>query len=207
MSKYPNGGPSLVQAIRQSPPIDTSEPYDPAWVAGRTILITGGASGFGEGFFRKWAAHGANIIIGDINDKRGEAIVEEVRESTGNKNHHYIHCNVTDWQSQVDFFHKAIKLSVHGGIDAVVTNAGVIEKGARFEKPEGLDAEAPPKPNLLCFDVNMTGVLYTAHLALFYLPRNPRSQNPSLSNIPAANTPGKSLLYCSILLELSDSFL
>jgi NAD(P)-dependent dehydrogenase (short-subunit alcohol dehydrogenase family) len=200
MSKDSNSGPSLIQAIRQSPPIDTSEPYDPVWVAGRTILITGGASGFGEGFFRKWAAHGANIIIGDINDKRGEALVHEVRESTGNKNHHYIHCNVADWQSQVDFFHDAIKLSVHGGIDAVVANAGVIEQGARFEEPKGLDADAPPKPNLLCFDINMTGVLYTAHLALFYLPRNPRSQNPSVSNMPAAGTPGESLLSVSILL-------
>ena len=175
-------------------------------MAGRTILITGGASGFGEGFFRKWAAHGANIIIGDINDKRGEAIVEEVRGSTGNKNHHYIHCNVTDWQSQVDFFHKAIKLSVHGGIDAVVANAGVIEMGAKFEEPKGLDADTPPKPNLLCYDVNLTGVLYTAHLALFYLPRNPRSQNPSVSKMPAADTPGKSLLSVSILLYLSDTY-
>jgi len=200
MSKDPNTGPSLVQAIRQSPPIDTSEPYDPAWVGGKTILITGGASGFGEGFFRKWAANGANIIIGDINDKRGEAIVKEVRESTGNKNHHYIHCDVTDWQSQVDFFHKAIKLSVHGGIDGVVANAGVIEKGAKFTEPKGLDADAPPKPNLLCYDINMTGVLYTTHLALFYLPRNPRSQVPNASNMPAAGTPGESLISTAMWL-------
>jgi hypothetical protein len=54
----------LVEEIRQSPPVDTSAPYDAAWVAGKTILITGGASGFGEGFFRKWADHGANVIIG-----------------------------------------------------------------------------------------------------------------------------------------------
>jgi NAD(P)-dependent dehydrogenase (short-subunit alcohol dehydrogenase family) len=190
MSKDSDLGKSLVEAIRQSKPVDTSEPYDPAWVGGKTILITGGASGFGEGFFRKWATNGANVIIGDINDKRGEAIVEEVRRETGNKNHHYLHCNVTDWQSQVDFFHKAIKLSVHGGIDAVVANAGITEGYPKFEEPSGLDADAPPKPNLKCFDVNLVGVLYTAHLALFYLPRNPRSGVPSPSSIPAAHAPG-----------------
>ncbi len=54
----------MVEEIRQSPPVDTSEPYDPALVAGKTILITGGASGFGEGLFRKWAENGANVIIG-----------------------------------------------------------------------------------------------------------------------------------------------
>jgi FlaA1/EpsC-like NDP-sugar epimerase len=61
MSQHPY---RMVEEIRQSPPLDTSEPYDAAWIAGKTILITGGASGFGEGFFRKWAEHGANVIIG-----------------------------------------------------------------------------------------------------------------------------------------------
>jgi NAD(P)-dependent dehydrogenase (short-subunit alcohol dehydrogenase family) len=190
MSKDSNLGKSLVEAIRQSKPVDTSEPYDPAWVAGKTILVTGGASGFGEGFFRKWAANGANVIIGDINDKRGEAIVTEVRRETRNRNHHYLHCNVTDWQSQVDFFHKAVKLSLHGGIDAVVANAGVVEGDAKFDQPSGLDADSPPKPNLKCFDVNLLGVLYTAHLALFYLPRNPRSKSASPLSNPAADAPG-----------------
>lgn len=190
MSKFPNGASNLVESVRQSPPVDTSAPYDPDWVAGKTILITGGASGFGEGFFRKWASHGANVIIGDINDKRGESLVAEVRQETGNQNLHYIHCDVTDWQSQVDFFHRAIELSAHGGIDAVVANAGIVEGMTRFGSPSGLDANAPPKPKLQCFDVTLVGVLYTVHIALFYLPRNPRSRNPSFSSLPASNIPG-----------------
>lgn len=58
MSKDMNNIEGLV---RQSRPIDINDPYDAAWVEGRTILITGGASGFGEGFFRKWADHGTNV--------------------------------------------------------------------------------------------------------------------------------------------------
>ena len=58
---------SLVKAVRQSPPIDTSLPYDSTTISGKTIVITGGASGFGEGFFRKWAEEGGNEISrGDI---------------------------------------------------------------------------------------------------------------------------------------------
>jgi FlaA1/EpsC-like NDP-sugar epimerase len=54
----------LVNVVRQSPPIDTSAPYNAEWVEGKTIVITGGASGFGEGFFRKWAEHGKyNTIV------------------------------------------------------------------------------------------------------------------------------------------------
>jgi short chain dehydrogenase len=180
----------LIETIKQSRPVDTSEPYDPAWVTGKTILITGGASGFGEGFFRKWAEHGANVIIGDINDARGQVLVTEVRKKTGNGNHHYIHCDVTDWQSQVDFFHKAIKLSVNGGIDSVVANAGIADSKPTFDNPTGLDADAPPKPDLKVFDVDMVGVLYTTHLAMFYLPRNPKSQDASPSSKPGAYSPG-----------------
>jgi NAD(P)-dependent dehydrogenase (short-subunit alcohol dehydrogenase family) len=118
---------NLVEITRQSAPVDTTAPYDASWVAGKTILITGGASGFGEGFSRHWAKNGANIVVGDIGDARGRAMIEDLRKTTGNRNHHYIHCDVTNWQSQVDFFKTAVKLSPSGGIDAVVANAGIVD--------------------------------------------------------------------------------
>jgi FlaA1/EpsC-like NDP-sugar epimerase len=55
MSRDPNNIESITM---QSRPVNTSDPYDPGWVEGRTILVTGGASGFGEGFARKWAENG-----------------------------------------------------------------------------------------------------------------------------------------------------
>jgi NAD(P)-dependent dehydrogenase (short-subunit alcohol dehydrogenase family) len=198
----------IVEISRQSKPVDPKEPYDPSCVAGKTIVITGGASGFGEGFSRKWAEHGANVIVGDINDARGKGLVAELRKQTGNLNHHYIHCDVTNWQSQVDFFRSSAKLSPSGGIDSVVANAGIFD-GASFEMPTGLDAEEPPKyvvlsqarsnltstrPNFRCFEVNLLGVMYTAHLAFFYLPRNPRSQAASPLRDPAPNVPDRHLL-------------
>jgi hypothetical protein len=136
---------NIVGVTCQSKPVDTTEPYDAAWIAGRTILITGGASGFGEGFFRKWAEHGACVIIGDVNKTRGSALVEEVRKTAGNPNLHFLYCDVANWQSQVDFFRSAVKLSPHGGIDAVVANAGISENNFDyFMNPKGLDVEEPP---------------------------------------------------------------
>jgi NAD(P)-dependent dehydrogenase (short-subunit alcohol dehydrogenase family) len=191
----------LVDVARQSPPVDTKEPYDAAWVAGKTIIITGGASGFGEGFFRKWAENGANVIIGDVNDDRGKALVEEVRKQTGNAQLHYIHCDVTNWQSQVDFFRTAKELSPTKGIDAVVANAGITDTSG-FENPENLDAEEPPKPNLKCFDVNLLGVLYTTHLAMWYLPRNPSSGKATPSATPGPNTRDRHLLLIGSVASL-----
>jgi NAD(P)-dependent dehydrogenase (short-subunit alcohol dehydrogenase family) len=201
----PSNSRNMVDLIRQSPPIDLSEPYDPNWVSGKTILITGGASGFGEVFFRKWAAHGANVIIGDISDKRGKALVEEVRASTGNKNHHYIHCDVTIWQSQVDFFHQAVKLSPTGGIDSVVANAGISgSHGTPFWDPKGLDADNPPPPDMKCLEVNLIGVTYTVHLALFYLARNPNSAVADPTVQPRPNRPDRHMLLIGSLASVTS---
>ncbi|RDW76964.1 hypothetical protein BP6252_05017 [Coleophoma cylindrospora] len=194
---------TLGDIIQQSPPINVADPYEVSWLADKTILITGGASGFGEGFFRKWAEHGANVIIGDINDARGKALVAEVRKKTGNQNHHYIHCDVTDWQSQVDFFRSAAQLSPHKGIDAVVANAGIAESNTKFEQPMNLDAQEPPKPNLKTFEVNLLGVLYTAHLATFYLPRNPQSNKASPSSVPGPGQRDRHLLLISSVAGLN----
>ncbi|EFX02267.1 bacilysin biosynthesis oxidoreductase [Grosmannia clavigera kw1407] len=178
---------NISEIVHQSPPVDTSIPYDLASLAGKTILITGGASGFGAAFARKWAQHGAHIAVGDIDDAAGEALVAELRTTIpGGKYHHYHHCDVTDWQSQVAFFRTAVERSATGGIDAAVPNAGISENetpaGNRgHECPEPApgspsDVIADPKPpRLHVIGVNLTGVLYSVHLALYWLPRNTKA--------------------------------
>jgi NAD(P)-dependent dehydrogenase (short-subunit alcohol dehydrogenase family) len=164
------------EETERSRPVDLTAPYDPEDISGKTILITGGASGFGAAFAKKWATHGAHIMIGDIDDAAGEALVAQLRSSTGSEHHHFQHCDVTDWQSQVSLFKMAARLSPTGGIDAVVPNAGIGDDGAGpgkgFEYPQSLDGDNPPPPRLKVLDVNLTGVMYTIHLALFWLPRN-----------------------------------
>ncbi|KAL3420479.1 short chain dehydrogenase [Phlyctema vagabunda] len=188
---------NITGIVLQSPPVDTTAPYDLARVAGKTILITGGASGFGEGFFRLWANNGANVIIGDVSDAKGKALVAEVRKQTLNDNHHYLHCDVTNWQSQVDFFRSAVQWSPHGGIDAVVANAGILDSYPTFQTPNGLDADEPPEPNFKTIDVNLIGVMYTAHLACFYLPRNPGSVKASAAGNVSQSPRDRHLLLIS----------
>lgn len=178
---------SVETTIRQSPPLDFSNIPDDSWVKGKTIVITGGASGFGAGFLQRWAVAGAVVIIGDVNVQKGDKLVRDLRKETGNVNLHFVHCNVTDWQSQVNLFREAVKLSPHGGIDTVVANAGIGGIGSAFELPEGLDVVNPPAPDLTVLDVNLTGVVYTSHLALYYLKRNPDSF-PANPNCDPANT-------------------
>ena len=188
--------------VPQSPAIDSNAVPDETWVRDKTIVITGGASGFGEGFFRRWAADGATVVIGDINIQRGDQLVREVRNETRNPNLHFFHCDVTDWQSQVQFFKDAINVSPHGGIDTVVANAGISDSNFAFETPESLDGPNPSPPNLAVIDVNLKGVLYTSHLALFYLARNPRSASADPNCDPSKTLRDRHLLLMSSMAGL-----
>jgi len=175
--------------IKQSPPIDVTVPYDAAWVKDKVILITGGASGFGAGFVRLWANNGAVVIVGDINVQKGDALCRDInKESKTGGKAHFVHCDVTDWQSQVNLFKEAVRLSPHGGVDCVVANAGI----AGFDNlqvGENLDAAEPPPPAFKIMDVNLTGVLYTTHLACFWLPKNPGSSPCSVDAKPSTDSP------------------
>lgn len=163
---------------------------------------TGGASGFGAGFFRRWAKAGATVIIGDVNVEKGDQLVRDVRKEAANTNLHFVYCNVSDWQSQVQLFKQAVKLSPHGGVDAVVANAGIVDPDNNIEQPSGLDAAEPPPPNLAVLDVNLTGVVYTAHLAMFYLPRNPKSSAANPDSDPAQTPRDRHLMLISSMAGL-----
>ncbi|MDD1516936.1 MULTISPECIES: SDR family NAD(P)-dependent oxidoreductase [Bradyrhizobium] len=52
-------------------------------LAGRVVLITGGASGIGAAFVRAFATQGARIAFLDIDKDAGEALVREIAASSG----------------------------------------------------------------------------------------------------------------------------
>ncbi|KAK4155336.1 hypothetical protein C8A00DRAFT_13642 [Chaetomidium leptoderma] len=182
----------VVDMINQSPPVDCSKAYDTSSLAGKTILITGGASGFGAAFARHWARHGAHLIIGDVNDGAGEELVAELRSSSSSEPTTqfitYQHCDVTSWTDQLALFKTAAASSPTRTIDAVVAGAGIVERGTAnlFDLPQNLDSTSPspPPPALQVLAVNLTGVMYTTHLALFYLPLlNPNSRGNKDSHL------------------------
>ena len=86
----------------------------------KVAIVTGAASGFGEGIAKRYAEEGAKVVIADINDKDGERVVEEIRAASGAAE--YCHTDVSRG-AQVK---AAVECATgrFGGLDIMVNNAG-----------------------------------------------------------------------------------
>lgn len=88
-----------------------------ARIDGKVAVITGGASGIGEGSVRLFAEEGGRVVVADIQDERGHALVESIGGETS-----YVHADVSvesDVQGAV-----AHAIDHYGRIDAIFNNAG-----------------------------------------------------------------------------------
>lgn len=113
-------------------------------LAGKVALVTGGASGIGEGISRTFAAAGCITIIGDVQRERGQAVAESLRASA-----RFVHLDVTDesmWRAAVE----GVVLEF-GRLDVLVNNAGTSAGVKRIDKEDPADHERLMR-------LNVTGV-------------------------------------------------
>ena len=47
-------------------------------IAGKVFIVTGGASGLGEGTARMLAEHGGKVVVADLNVERGDVVAREI---------------------------------------------------------------------------------------------------------------------------------
>jgi NAD(P)-dependent dehydrogenase (short-subunit alcohol dehydrogenase family) len=59
-------------------PVDLKKAISFTALKDRNVLITGGASGLGKAMVHMFADHGANIVVGDIQDNLGAALENEL---------------------------------------------------------------------------------------------------------------------------------
>ena len=88
---------------------------------GRVAVVTGGASGIGKATAKRIAAEGGSVVVADLQDDAGRAVVEEIEGSGGKAL--YVHLNVTDEQGWADAVAKTVE--TFGGLDILVNNAGI----------------------------------------------------------------------------------
>jgi NAD(P)-dependent dehydrogenase (short-subunit alcohol dehydrogenase family) len=105
---------------------------------GRVCIVTGGSQGIGEACVRRFAREGAQVVVADIDDARGQALAAELGGL-------YVHCDVGS-KHEVDTL-VAQTLLQHGRIDVLVNNAGIF-KAADFLEVSEADFDAVLRVNL-----------------------------------------------------------
>lgn len=99
-------------------------------VADKVALITGGASGIGRGCAERLAEEGATVVIADLQDDLGQAVVDGINDKA---HAHYLHLDVTseaEWEAVVADIRKR-----YGRLNVLVNNAGVGIGGSILDMP------------------------------------------------------------------------
>ena len=118
-----------------------------ARLAGKVAIVTGGASGIGESTSHVFVREGANVVIGDIDEARGNALASELGDDAV-----FQVLDVTSesaWDAAVE-----AATSRWGRLDVVVNNAGM--SGAKG-RPVVEDVVLDDWNDV--FAVNSTGVM------------------------------------------------
>jgi NAD(P)-dependent dehydrogenase (short-subunit alcohol dehydrogenase family) len=126
-------------------------------LAGKRILVTGAARGLGFELTKVLAARGARLSLVGLEP---DLLQERLRALGGG--HVWFEADVTD-QAAVDDAVRGTVASL-GGIDAVVTNAGIANAGTL--------ASAPVDAHVRTIDVNVNGTLRTLSACLPQLVAN-----------------------------------
>ena len=98
-------------------------------VSGKVALVTGAASGIGRACAERLAAEGATVILTDLQDEAGAAVVEAIGAASGSAR--YLHQDVTDeagWAQVI-----ASIAAQEGRLDILVNNAGIGLGGSVIE--------------------------------------------------------------------------
>jgi 3alpha(or 20beta)-hydroxysteroid dehydrogenase len=113
-------------------------------LAGKIAIITGASQGMGMAHARAFVAHGAKVILGDINDKAGSALASEL-----GSNAIFVKQDVAsraDWQHLLREAEKRF-----GTVNVLVNNAGILGKLAQT-------TDLPEEEFLRVCAVNQAGV-------------------------------------------------
>jgi sorbitol-6-phosphate 2-dehydrogenase len=101
----------------------------------RVAIVTGGGQGLGQALSLRLALEGAHVAVADINAETATQTAALIREQTGRKAI-AVQVNVTEEAEVEAMVQRAVEEL--GGLDILVSNAGVLRSGAIEE----FDAEA-----------------------------------------------------------------
>ena len=129
----------------------------------KVTLITGGASGIGKATAELFAREGAKVVICDVNEEAGKALVAQL----GNDATFY-KVNVADRQAVQAWVDDVV--ARYGRVDVLVNNAGVTRDGLFVKVKDGeLVKQMEEAAFDLVVDINLKGVFNCAQAVAPYM--------------------------------------
>jgi 3alpha(or 20beta)-hydroxysteroid dehydrogenase len=151
-------------------------------VAGKVVLVSGGARGQGEAEARLLAREGARVVIGDVLDEAGQKVAAELGDSAA-----YQRLDVRsarDWESAI-----AAAEQRFGRLDGLVNNAGISRAGT---------VEAMPLDDYLeVVNVNQVGCFLGMKTAIPALRRAGGGSIVNISSIAGLRGVAGMSAYCA----------
>jgi NAD(P)-dependent dehydrogenase (short-subunit alcohol dehydrogenase family) len=127
-------------------------------ISGKVFIVTGGASGLGEGTARMLAALGGKVVIADMQADKGEAIAREIGGS-------FVKCDVS---SEEDGKAVVAKATGAGKLMGLVNCAGI----APAERTVGKNGPHNFEVFKRCIMVNLIGTFNMTRLAAEAMGKN-----------------------------------
>ena len=140
-------------------------------LSNKIAVITGGASGIGEGMVRRFAAEGARVIVADVDVAAGSRVATECAAQ-------FIELDVSaeaQWQS----LETTIRAD-YGRLDILVNNAGVVSNLNIAE----VDLAAWQR----LMAINLTGVMLGCRMAVNVMRDNPDPAGGSIINTASSTS-------------------
>ncbi len=88
-------------------------------IAGKTFVVTGGASGIGASAARLAVEEGASVVLADIQDEAGKTLAADLGDAA-----RYVRCDVRSEQDVAGLVDEAV--SAFGKVDVMFNNAGIV---------------------------------------------------------------------------------
>jgi 3-oxoacyl-[acyl-carrier protein] reductase len=118
----------------------------------KVAIITGAASGFGEGMARRFAEEGAKIVVADINFKGAQRVARAIGDNAV--------CVQTDVSQKSEFDEMMdVTMKAFGRVDIMVNNAG-------YTHTNGDMLEVDEETFDLITAVNMKAIYYAARVVV-----------------------------------------